>query len=94
MKPGHVERREFEYIRLGTKALIAAFDVATGTIRGTIGDTRTEEDFVGFMTDLFASAPPIAPLAFARAGVARGLRQPQHPYVRRHHPSRGPALRH
>ena len=46
MKPGHVERREFEYIRHGTKALIAAFDVANGTVRGTIGDTRTEEDFV------------------------------------------------
>jgi hypothetical protein len=61
MTPGHVERREFEYIRHGTKALIAAFDVATGTIRGTIGDTRTEEDFVAFMKDLFASAPATAP---------------------------------
>ena len=61
MKPGHVERREFEYIRNGTKALIAAFDVATRTVRGTIGDTRTEEDFVGFMKDLFASASPTAP---------------------------------
>jgi hypothetical protein len=61
MKPGHVERREFEYIRHGTKALIAAFDVATGSIRGTIGDTRTEEDFVAFMKDLFVSAPPAAP---------------------------------
>lgn len=61
MMPGHVERREFEYIRHGTKALIAAFDVATGTIRGTIGDTRTEEDFVAFMKDLFASADPSAP---------------------------------
>ena len=61
MKPGHVERREFEYIRHGTKALIAAFDVATGKVCGTIGDTRTEEDFVAFMTDLFASAPPAAP---------------------------------
>jgi transposase len=60
MKSGHVERREFEYIRHGTKALIAAFDVATGTVRGTIGDTRTEEDFVAFMKDLFASAPPTA----------------------------------
>jgi hypothetical protein len=28
MQPGHVERREFEYIRHGTKALIAAFDVS------------------------------------------------------------------
>ena len=61
MKPGHVERREFEYVRHGTKALIAAFDVATGTVRGTIGDTRTEEDFVAFMKDLFASAPATAP---------------------------------
>jgi len=57
LKPGHVERREFEYIRHGTKALIAAFDVATGTVRGTIGDTRTEEDFVAFMEHLFATAP-------------------------------------
>jgi transposase len=61
MKSGHVERREFEYIRHGTKALIAAFDVATGTVRGTIGDTRTEEDFVAFMKDLFASAALTAP---------------------------------
>lgn len=61
MKPGRVERREFEYIRHGTKALIAAFDVATGQVRGTIGDTRTEEDFVTFMKDLFASAPLAAP---------------------------------
>ena len=60
MKPGHVERREFEYIRHGTKALIAAFDVATGKIRGTLGDTRTEADFVSFLEHLFASAPPTA----------------------------------
>jgi len=61
MKPGHVERREFEYIRHGTKALIAAFDVASGTVRGTIGETRTEADFVSFLDNLFASAPPTAP---------------------------------
>jgi hypothetical protein len=56
MKPGHVERREFEYVRHGTKALIAAFDVATGKVRGTISDTRTEADFVSFLDILFASA--------------------------------------
>ncbi len=33
MKPGHVERREFGYVRHGTQALIAAFNVATGSIR-------------------------------------------------------------
>jgi hypothetical protein len=57
MKPGSVERREFEYVRHGTKALIAAFDVATGTVRGSLGDTRTEADFVAFLEALFASAP-------------------------------------
>lgn len=61
MKPGHVERREFEYIRHGSKALIAAFDVASGKVRGTIGDSRTEADFVAFLKSLFASAPPAAP---------------------------------
>ena len=60
MKPGHVERREFEYVRHGTKALIAAFDDASGTVRGVIGDTRTEADFVAFLDNLFASAPPAA----------------------------------
>jgi transposase len=60
MKPGHVERREFEYIRHGTKALIAAFDVATGKVRGNVGDTRTEADFVSFLDSLFTSAPPAA----------------------------------
>ena len=60
MKPGHVEQREFEYIRHGTKALIAAFDVASGKVRGLISDTRTEADFVSFLDNLFASAPPAA----------------------------------
>jgi len=60
MKPGHVERREFEYVRHGTKALIAAFDVASGKVRGTVGDTRTEADFVAFLGNLFGSAPPTA----------------------------------
>jgi hypothetical protein len=28
MRPGKVERREFEYIRHGTQSLIASFDIA------------------------------------------------------------------
>ena len=55
MKPGHVERREFEYIRHGTQALIAAFDVATGVVCGTVGDRRTEADYVVFLERLFFS---------------------------------------
>jgi hypothetical protein len=60
MKPGHVERREFEYVRRGTKAPIAAFDVASGQVRGTVGDTRTEADFVSFLAELFGTAAPTA----------------------------------
>jgi len=46
MRPGKVERREFEYIRHGTQSLIASFDVATGKIvEPTCSDTRTEVDF-------------------------------------------------
>jgi transposase len=56
MKPGHVERREFEYVRHGTQCLIAAFDVATGKVLGTVGDSRTEADYVAFLEGLFAIA--------------------------------------
>jgi len=56
MKPGHVERREFEYVRHGTQALIAAFDVATGQVCGTVGDSRTETDYVAFLEQLFATS--------------------------------------
>ncbi|WP_219884648.1 transposase [Merismopedia glauca] len=46
LRPGKVERREFEYIRHGTQTLIANFDVATGKIlEPTCGDSRTESDF-------------------------------------------------
>ena len=44
MKPGKVERREYEYVRHGTQTLIAGFDVVTGKVREAIGDTRTEDD--------------------------------------------------
>ena len=44
MKPGKVERCEFEYRRHGTQTLIAGFDVTIGKVVGVIGDTRTEQD--------------------------------------------------
>lgn len=58
MKPGMVERREFEYRRHGTQTLIAAFDVVTGKVEGVIGDTRTEKDFARFLCHLLSSAAP------------------------------------
>ena len=47
MRPGKVERREFEYIRHGTLAFIINFDVATGQVGLTsVGPTRTEQDYL------------------------------------------------
>ena len=57
MAPGRVERREYEYIRHGTQCLIAGFDIATGTVSGTIGERRTEQDFTAFLEQLIASEP-------------------------------------
>lgn len=57
LQPGHVERREFEYIRHGTQALIAGFDVATGQVLGVVGETRTEADFAEFLRTLVATDP-------------------------------------
>jgi hypothetical protein len=58
MKPGYVERQEQDYIRHGTLVLIANFEVATGRILlPTIGETRTEQDFVDHIAQTFASDP-------------------------------------
>ena len=47
MRPGHIEKVEFEYKRHGTVTLIGNFHVVTGElIAPTLGPTRTEEDFV------------------------------------------------
>ena len=56
MGPGRVERREFEYIRHGTRTLIANWDVARGGVVGaTIGPTRTEADFAAHVARTVAS---------------------------------------
>jgi len=55
MKPGFVERQEYEYTRHGTQSLIGSFNVATGEFYGTVGQTRTEEDFGQFIEQLIAT---------------------------------------
>jgi len=53
-----VERREFEYIRHGTQALIANFEVATGQIiQPSIGPTRTEQDFAHHLARTIQTDP-------------------------------------
>src|SRR3954468_6315105 len=55
MQPGKVTRREFEYIRHGIQTLIVAFDVVSGKVIGSVGDTRTEQDYTNFLANLFAT---------------------------------------
>lgn len=56
--PGHVLRREFEYIRHGTLSWFINFNVATGqVIAPSWGTTRTEEDALAHLQRLIASDP-------------------------------------
>ncbi|MCP4410518.1 MAG: IS630 family transposase [Gammaproteobacteria bacterium] len=57
MSPGKPLAREFEYKRHGTQTLIAAINVATGTVQGVCGDTRTEADFAKFIEHMIESNP-------------------------------------
>lgn len=55
---GQVERREFEYIRHGTRTFMINFDVVTGrVIAPSCGPTRTEADFVAHIQRPVASDP-------------------------------------
>lgn len=58
VRPGLVERIEFEYIRHGTLTLIANFDVTQGKlISPYIGPTRTEADFVANIQKVIDTEP-------------------------------------
>jgi hypothetical protein len=58
MKPGQVERREFEYTRHGTQCLIGNFEVTTGqVIAPTVQPTRTEADFAAHIVQAVATDP-------------------------------------
>ena len=58
MKPGLVERQEFEYIRHGTQCLTVNFQVATGQIIApSIEPTRKEEDFVNHLAQTIDTNP-------------------------------------
>lgn len=55
---GLVERREFEYVRHGTRCFILSRDVVTGKLLApSCGLTRTEADFLAHLQAVMASAP-------------------------------------
>lgn len=58
MRPGLIERREFEYTRHGTTCLIASFDVVTGkVVVPSLGPTRDEKDFALHILRVVESDP-------------------------------------
>jgi DDE superfamily endonuclease len=58
LAPGFVERREFEYVRHGTRALIVSRDVVSGKIVApACGPTRTEADFLAHLQAVVATDP-------------------------------------
>lgn len=58
LAPGKVERREFEYIRHGTRSFILSRDVVTGKVLAPFcGPTRTESDFLAHLQALIATDP-------------------------------------
>jgi transposase len=56
-RPGRVRRQEFEYIRHGTQALIAALDVHTGRTVAICGARRTQADLLAFMEQVAKEYP-------------------------------------
>ncbi len=58
MRPGHIEKVEFEYKRHGTQCLIGNFEVATGqVVAPTVQATRGEKDFADHIERTVATDP-------------------------------------
>jgi hypothetical protein len=58
LAPGKVERREFEYVRHGTRAFILSRDVVPGKLLvPACGPTRTEADFLAHLQAVVATNP-------------------------------------
>ena len=56
LKPGKVQRREFEYIRHGTSTFIVSRDVVSGQIIApSCGERRTEADFLAHLQGVVAT---------------------------------------
>ena len=56
-QPGKPEKREHEYIRHGTRCLIASFVVPTGKVVWDLGETRTSVDFAAHLKHVTSQYP-------------------------------------
>ncbi len=59
MKPGQVERPTHDCVRHGTATLLAAFDMATGTVTGRTHSRHRHEDFLRFLKVIAAPYPRV-----------------------------------
>jgi transposase len=57
VRPGTAARREFEYIRHGTKSLLAALAVHEGTVTGSCYDRHSNTEFLDFLQILDRTYP-------------------------------------
>lgn len=58
LAPGKVERREFEYVRHGTRSFILSRDVVTSQILApACGPSRTEADFLAHLQAVVVTRP-------------------------------------
>ena len=72
--PGKVARREFAYVRHGTRSFIVSRDVVTGQIVApACGPTRTEADFLAHIAGVVATAPAAALVRFVARASGRDL---------------------
>jgi hypothetical protein len=59
VRPGAVERQEFEYIRHGRRCLLASLVVPTGAVVGSVTDRRATWDYVRHIRDVVAAFPRV-----------------------------------
>ena len=57
VRPGTVAKREFEYVRHGTKSLLAALAVHEGTVTGSCYDRHSNVEFLDFLQILDRTYP-------------------------------------
>jgi transposase len=57
VEPGKPEKREFEYIRHGTRVLLNSFVVPTGKVVWDVGETRTSLDWVAHLRHVHEEYP-------------------------------------
>jgi transposase len=55
--PGQAERHSHDYVRNGTTALLAALNVATGTVIGKRYRRHRQQEFVRFLEEIDATIP-------------------------------------